>query len=275
MDILRFASYEAYLDSVASDAEKDFLEDPALIRQVLELRLRKSSVLSRDEFEIKRSEAKGNSRSISSSEFFTKLPHDAVSDIVLKAVLARHDKLLAKELVSIFYIKQINEQGKQVSGFIDANSILCRPCGLAKLFGFEEHELETLGTGDHGIYPTCDLGSRVLVEPTDLVWMDPESQASELNSSEDVHLEVDYASRDVALSVVGLPQKFKLSSLVSMPFSNDTSEPVGHAAPERISKRLLYCQSKSVTRKSLASKKTHRARYLQVVVYDFNLKQAF
>jgi len=119
--LANYQTYEDYLDSHVTPLDTFYLEDPLLARHVLDIGGRKSDILSRADFEQKKSAIlafnKSRLRSIRTIE--RRNTHDVSNSPFLKALLSREEALRNGSLLTILYVLGRNKQGQEVSGYID------------------------------------------------------------------------------------------------------------------------------------------------------------
>lgn len=117
----RFATYEDYLDSQISETDMYYLEDEDLARQLVELGYRGTGdTLKREDFEArKKAERDRNTRKTNIPQQLASAGKD-ISEYPFLLALANREELVRNgKLTSIIFIRDRNNKGQEVSGYID------------------------------------------------------------------------------------------------------------------------------------------------------------
>lgn len=117
----RFTSYEDYLDSQISDTDMFYLEDEDLARQLVELGYRGSGeTLKREDFELrKKAEQDRSTRKTNVTKQLSSLGKDLSQYTFLYALANREELVRSGKLTCIIFIRDRNQKGQEVSGYID------------------------------------------------------------------------------------------------------------------------------------------------------------
>eukprot|EP00940_MAST-03C_sp_MAST-3C-sp2_P001350 g1350.t1 len=120
-DVLSFLSYEEYLDSRIKSIDEFYLEDKELARELVQLGYRGSDdTVSREEFEkIKRDARNKKSEKMSKTNNLVHVGIDLSSDPFLRQLAHREELVRNGKLSSIIFIRDRNQKGHEVSGYID------------------------------------------------------------------------------------------------------------------------------------------------------------
>ena len=159
---LRAGRYEDYLDEHITPTDLFYLEDVGLARQLVELGYRGSGeILKRHEFEVRKQaieEArlarmrKKPKAMASAGKVFSRAP-------LLQALAQREEAVRSGKLTTIVFIRDKNEKGQEVSGYIDF-----------------AHRLKT-----ENLKPVFEQRKRLLPKTSDLSFYNWETQTSTSN----------------------------------------------------------------------------------------------
>lgn len=120
-DPLSFATYEDYLDSQVSDADRAYLDSVDSQRALVELGYRGSGdMLSRVEFESRQlADRKRHLHKDASGTELASAGRDLAGLPLLHALAAREELVRNGKLCTIIFIRCKNARGQEVSGYID------------------------------------------------------------------------------------------------------------------------------------------------------------
>eukprot|EP00037_Helgoeca_nana_P032908 m.415953 g.415953 ORF g.415953 m.415953 type:complete len:238 (-) comp29770_c0_seq1:220-933(-) len=167
-----FASYEDFLNSQIAPIDLYYLEDEELARQLVELGLRGSGeVVKREEFDAKKV-ALEEARSIKREPPKKLLSEDLDLEKhpFLKALAEREEANRDGKMTTIIFIREKNQKGQEVSGYIDY-----------------AHRLKTDKTME-----AVFMGKRrFMPQPTDLSFFNWETQQSKAASSPNYEVKTD------------------------------------------------------------------------------------
>ena len=133
-------TYEDYLNSFINPIDRYYLEDEALVRELIELRiLGKTDILSREDFEQRKLEIEA-ARKAKMDNIPKKLASadkELTGFPFLQALAEREESVRNGRLTTIIFIRDVSYKGskkREVSGYIDYHSRL-------KAEDFEEYSL--------------------------------------------------------------------------------------------------------------------------------------
>ncbi|CEM15823.1 unnamed protein product [Vitrella brassicaformis CCMP3155] len=161
--IERFATYEDYLDAQITDTDRFYLEDDELARQLVEIGCRKGEVLSREEFAARREAAEQSKRAKlqNAPKVLASAGRDLSQYPFLRHLAAREELVRNGRLSTIIFIRDRNQKGQEISGYVD--------------YGFR---LKT-----ENFEPYFDRKRRLLPRPTDLSFFNWDTHHSTANDS--------------------------------------------------------------------------------------------
>ena len=159
----QFATYEDYLDSQVTDTDMFYLEDEELARQLVELGYRGSGdTLKREEFETRKQALVERSSQVSSTPKQLTSQNKNLSQYPFLQALANREELARNgKLTTVIFIRDKNNKGQEVSGYIDY-----------------AHRLKT-----ESLEPYFERRKRLMPKPNDLSYFNWETQTSTSNSS--------------------------------------------------------------------------------------------
>lgn len=118
--IAGFLSYEEYLDSQITDVDEYYLEDKELAREIIKLGYRNSDTLSREEFDaLKKAEKEAKNKKSENSKILSSTGKDLSGSVLLSALADREELVRNGKLTCIIFIRDKNQKGQEVSGYID------------------------------------------------------------------------------------------------------------------------------------------------------------
>jgi len=164
LDIVeRFETYEDYLDSQLTSTDLGYLEDEEMGRQLVELGYRGlGDTIRREDFEQrKRLLFDRKNQKVTVTKQLSCVDRDLTEFPFLQAVANREELLRTGKLTTIVFIRDFNQNGQEVSGYID----------LA-------HRLKT-----EDFTSIFDRRKRLLPKPSDLSYFNWETQLSASNST--------------------------------------------------------------------------------------------
>ncbi|VDO15073.1 unnamed protein product [Rodentolepis nana] len=115
-----FESYEDYLDSQITDTDLFYLEDEELARKLVEFGFRGNvELFKREDFERKRKECLHSSNE--ARLLYRALDHEGleITEPCLVALAEREEINRRGNLSTIIFIRDINNKGREISGYID------------------------------------------------------------------------------------------------------------------------------------------------------------
>jgi hypothetical protein len=159
----QFATYEDYLDSQISETDMYYLEDEDLARQLVELGYRGTGeTLKREEFEArKKAEKERHTQKANVPKQLASAGKDLSQFPFLLALSNREELVRNGKLTSIIFIRDKNQKGQEVSGYIDF-----------------AHRLKT-----ENFEPYFECRKKLMPKPTDLSYYNWETQTSTSNST--------------------------------------------------------------------------------------------
>jgi len=159
-----FDSYEDYLDSQITETDLYYLEDEELARQLVELGYRGSGeTLKRNEFEERKRviEEARLSKLRAAPKALASAGKDLGGFPFLASLAEREEMVRNGKLTTIIFIRDVNQNGQEVSGYIDYAHRL-------KLESFE---------------PYFDRKKKLMPKPSDLSFYNWETQTSTSNAT--------------------------------------------------------------------------------------------
>lgn len=170
----KFETYEDYLDSQLTVNDMDYLEDEEMARQLVELGYRGlGDTIRREDFDQrKKLLVERTSQKHIIPKQLTSINKDLKGYPFLEALAQREDLIRTGKLTSIVFIRDHNNKGQEVSGYLD----------LA-------HRMRT-----EDFTPIFDQKKRLLPKPSDLSYFNWETQLSTSNSTPHYQVIADSAS---------------------------------------------------------------------------------
>eukprot|EP00501_MAST-03F_sp_TOSAG23-6_P000265 GSMAST32.ASY1.ANO1.271.1 assembled CDS len=109
IDVSAFMTYEEYLDSQIKEVDEFYLEDKELARELVQLGYRGSGdTLQREDFEAQKKLERD------------KKTQKALDDFPFLEALAHREELVRTgKLTTIIFIRDYNQKGQEISGYID------------------------------------------------------------------------------------------------------------------------------------------------------------
>ncbi|PFH34785.1 flagellar/basal body protein [Besnoitia besnoiti] len=119
--LVKFETYEDYLDSHITDTDRFYLEEEQLARQLVEIGCLRGAVLSREAFYAGKEQLEASRRSThhSPQKLLCSSGKELSGSIVLRHLAAREDLVKSGKLSTIIFIRDVNRRGQEVSGYID------------------------------------------------------------------------------------------------------------------------------------------------------------
>jgi len=120
-EIERFTTYEDYLDYQITPTDRFYLEEDELARQLVEIGCRKGEVLSREEFLARREAAEQAKRAKlqNAPKVLASAQKDLTDFPFLRHLAAREELVRNGKLSTIIFIRDRNQRGQEISGYID------------------------------------------------------------------------------------------------------------------------------------------------------------
>ena len=122
LDIVeQFDTYEDYLDSQLSDVDLFYLEDEDIGRQLVELGYRgQGDAMKREEFDARKLmlQERSNQKTTVPKQLAS-LDKDLSGFPLLQALANREELVRTGKLTTIIYIRDTNNKGQEISGYID------------------------------------------------------------------------------------------------------------------------------------------------------------
>ena len=161
--VAQFATYEDYLDSQIAEIDMYYLENEEVARQLIELGYRGSGdTLKRDEFEArKKADKEKHLHKDVAPKPLASMGKNLTDKPFLQALAAREELVRNGKLTVIIYIRDMNNKGQEISGYIDFSARL-------KMENWE---------------PYFESKRKILPKPSDLSYYNWDTQASTSNSS--------------------------------------------------------------------------------------------
>jgi len=161
--VAQFATYEDYLDSQIAEIDMYYLENEEIARQLIELGYRGSGdTLKRDEFEArKKADKEKHLHKDVAPKPLASMGKNLTDKPFLQALAAREELVRNGKLTVIIYIRDMNNKGQEISGYIDFSARL-------KMENWE---------------PYFESKRKILPKPSDLSYYNWDTQASTSNSS--------------------------------------------------------------------------------------------
>ncbi|KAJ8263044.1 hypothetical protein COCON_G00155010 [Conger conger] len=117
--VSKFLTYEDYLSSKLTALDLHYLEDEEMARQLLELgSIGGGEVLKKKEFERRKAAAEARRHSKAQQKTLASAGKE-LNDNFLKALAEREEPHRSGKMASIFFIRDRNARGQEISGYID------------------------------------------------------------------------------------------------------------------------------------------------------------
>mmetsp|Transcript_4543 Transcript_4543/g.10675 ORF Transcript_4543/g.10675 Transcript_4543/m.10675 type:complete len:232 (+) Transcript_4543:38-733(+) len=167
-----YSTYEDYLDAQITAQDRFYLEEDELARQLVEIGCRKGEVLSREEFAARREAAEQAKRAKlqNAPKVLASAGKDLAPFPFLRHLAAREEMVRNGKMSTIIFIRDKNQKGQEISGYIDYGHRL-------KIENFE---------------PYFHRQKRLLPRPTDLSFFNWDTHHSAQNSSPNFQIIPDY-----------------------------------------------------------------------------------
>ncbi|KFH10941.1 flagellar/basal body protein [Toxoplasma gondii MAS] len=119
--LMKFETYEDYLDSHITDTDRFYLEEEQLARQLVEIGSLRGTVLSREAFYAGKEQLEVARRATNHSpqKPLCSSGKDLRGSVVLRHLAAREDLVKNGKLSTIIFIRDVNKRGQEISGYID------------------------------------------------------------------------------------------------------------------------------------------------------------
>eukprot|EP01039_Chlorochromonas_danica_P007043 gene7043-7788_t len=159
----KFETYEDYLDSQLTGHDMNYLEDEEMARQLVELGYRGlGDTIRREDFEArKKMLLERSTQKHIVPRKLASLDKDLTGSVFLQALAEREELLRSGKLTTILFIRDYNNKGHEISGYID----------LAYRMRTED------------FVPIFEKRKRLLPKPSDLSYYNWETQLSTSNST--------------------------------------------------------------------------------------------
>jgi Domain of unknown function (DUF4464) len=242
--ISSFTSYKAYVDSLVSEADRAYLEDPETQRALVELGFRgMGDTLKREEFDArKQSDRERHLHKELAPKSLAGVGKSLMGKPLLQALAAREELVRNGKLSTIIFIRDKNARGQEVSGYID--------------FG---HRLKT-DSWD----PIFEGRVKLLPRPSDLSFYNWDTATATCNASPNFAVITESDEK-------GLLFKAKRDRKVRWSAGRQTARRLFHAAPP--SPQVINVDPNSNPGDNSSRTEIPTGEHLQAVLFDHFLRR--